>query len=54
MGKTSLLHKVVNNYMEEQEDMGSSIVSITQEMMKHSIKTESNENINVTFVSCFA
>ena len=40
VGKTSLLHKVVNNYMEEPDADSSMIFTVSQEIMKHTIETE--------------
>ena len=51
-GKTSLLRKITKNYTDDiNEDENQSVASISQEMMKHSLTTESGEEISVVFVS---
>ena len=39
VGKTSLLHKVINNYMEEPDGDTSVNQAVSQEIMKHTIET---------------
>lgn len=49
VGKTSLMRKIINNYMEDDQSEGDSVISISQESMKHTIKTDKGENIAITF-----
>ena len=53
VGKSSMLHKIINNYMEEEESGRDSVASISQEIMRHAQRTETNEIIQIVFVSIF-
>ena len=50
VGKTSMLHKIINNYMEEGNERDS-VASISQEIMRHAQKTENDEILQIVFVS---
>ena len=52
VGKTSMLHKIINNYMEEGTERDS-VTSISQEIMRHAQKTENDEILQIVFVSTF-
>ena len=52
VGKTSMLHKIINNYMEEESER-ESVASISQEIMRHAQRTETDEIIQIVFVSIF-
>jgi len=51
VGKTSLLRKIISNYVEEPDSDNDSIASISQEMMKHTLVNENNEEVKIVFVS---
>ena len=51
VGKTSLLRKIISNYVEDQGSDNDSVVSISQEMIKHTLVSENNEEVKVVFVS---
>ena len=51
MGKTSLLRKIISNDVEDTVSDIESIASISQEMMKHTLISETNEEVKVVFVS---
>lgn len=53
VGKTSLLKKIISNYVEDTESHNDSVVSISQEMMKHTLVSSDNEEVKVVFVSIF-
>lgn len=53
MGKTSLLRKIISNDVEETVSDNDSVASISQEMMKHTLISETNEEVKVVFVSIF-
>lgn len=51
VGKTSLLRKIISNYVEEPDSDNDSIASISQEMMRHTLVNENNEEVKIVFVS---
>ena len=51
VGKTSLLAKISSNYVKGSESSNDSIASISQEMVKHTLISENNEEVKVCFVS---
>ena len=51
VGKTSLLTKISSNYVKGSESNNDSIASISQEMFKHTLISEKNEEVKICFVS---
>lgn len=50
VGKTSLIHKIINNYMNSDDDGHQQVaVSISQDMIKHRLITSNNESMKVMF-----
>ena len=51
VGKTSLLTKINSNHVKMSESQDDSIASISQEMIKHTLISEDNEEVKICFVS---
>ena len=51
VGKTSLLTKISSNYEKASESEDDSVATISQEMVKHTLISENNEEVKICFVS---
>lgn len=51
VGKTSLLTKINSNHVKMTQSQDDSIATISQEMIKHTLISEDNEEVKICFVS---
>ena len=51
VGKTSLLTKISSNYVKMSEQQDELNTTISQEMVKHTLISENNEEVKICFVS---